>query len=142
MISKLRGDLNIYMKAKDIDSLNVIRGILNEINIREMKDIKITPEEITKVLRSEIKKRKEAIECFQKGNRPDLIDKENKEIKIIEKYLPQELSDEELFSLIQKVISSAENKDFGSIMKATVTAANGQADGKRISALVKKALEK
>jgi uncharacterized protein YqeY len=104
MISKLRGDLNIYMKAKDMDSLNVVRGILNEISIREMKDIKITPEEITKVLRSEIKKRKEAIECFQKGNRPDLIDKENKEIKIIEKYLPPELSDEELLTLIHKVI--------------------------------------
>ena len=57
-IDKLKEDLKTYMKAKDMVSLNTVRGILNEINIREMKNIKINEEEIIKVLRSEAKKKK------------------------------------------------------------------------------------
>ncbi|MDR1952412.1 MAG: GatB/YqeY domain-containing protein [Elusimicrobiota bacterium] len=142
MIKKLREDLKTYMKAKDMVNMNVIRAILNEINIREMKNIEITDDEILKVLRSEIKKRKESIESFQKGGRQDLIDKENAEIKTIEKYLPAELSDEELLSKIKKAVDECEDKSFGAVMKAARAAVNGQADGKRISVFVNKVLGK
>ncbi|MDR3256931.1 MAG: GatB/YqeY domain-containing protein [Endomicrobium sp.] len=141
MIKKLKSDLTVYMKAKDMEKLNVIRGILNEINIRDMKNIKINDEEITKVLRSEIKKRKESIESFEKGERQDLIDKESKEIAVIEQYLPAEISDEELFNKVKAVTDVSTDKSFGTIMKAAITAVNGQANGKRISLAVKKALE-
>ncbi|MDR2772008.1 MAG: GatB/YqeY domain-containing protein [Elusimicrobiota bacterium] len=142
MIKKLREDLTAHMKARDLEKANVIRAILNEINIREMKNIKITDDEILKVLRSEIKKRKEAIENFQKAARQDLVDKESKEIKVIEQYLPAEISDEELLSLITKAADSTPDKSFGAIMKATIAAVNGQADGKRISLVVNKILKK
>ena len=109
-IEKLKEDLKTYMKAKDMVSLNTVRGILNEINIREMKNIKITDEEVIKVLRSEAKKRKESIETFEKAGRTDLTEKESKELKIIEGYLPAEISDEELPQNLKKLLLPAKIK--------------------------------
>ena len=140
MISKLKADLVTYMKAKDLEKLNVVRGILNEINIRDMKNIKINDEEIMKVLRSEIKKRKESIEGFTKGGRQELADKEQREIDQIEKYLPAELTDEQLLAIIKEAADKSADKSFGVVMKAAIAAVNGQADGKRISAAVKQVL--
>ena len=140
LIEKLKEDLKTYMKAKDMISLNTVREILNEINIREMKNIKITEEEIIKVLRSEAKKRKESIETFQKAQRTDLIEKEEKELKIIEGYLPAEMSDAELTAKLKEVIASCSDKNFGTVMKASIAALNGAADGKRISAILKQIL--
>ena len=141
MIKRLKSDLTAYMKVQDMNKLNVVRSILNEINMRNMKNIKITDEEVLKVLRSEIKKRKESIESFEKGGRQDLVEKEQNEVKVIEQYLPTEMSDEELFNKVKAVADKSEDKSFGVVMKAAVVAVNGAADGKRISAAVKKALE-
>ncbi|AKL97974.1 GatB/YqeY domain-containing protein [Endomicrobium proavitum] len=141
MINKLKEDLKIYMKAQDIEKLNVVRGILNEINIRDMKNIKITDDEILKVLRSELKKRKESIESFEKGGRQDLIDKEKREIDVINKYLPSEITDDDLFAKVKAAADASADKSFGVVMKAAIAALNGAADGKRISAAVKKVLE-
>lgn len=141
MIKKLRADMTNYIKAKNLEDLNVIRGILNEINIREMKNIKITDEEIVKVLRSEVKKRKESIESFEKGGRQDLVDKEKHEISIVEQYLPAEMSDEALLAKVKEAVAACADKSFGAAMKAAIAAVNGEADGKRISAAVKQVLE-
>ncbi|MDR1474787.1 MAG: GatB/YqeY domain-containing protein [Endomicrobium sp.] len=141
MIKKLKSDLTTYMKAKDMEKLNVVRAILNEITIRDMKNIKITDEEVLKVLRGEIKKRKESIESFEKGGRKDLVEKEQNEVKVIEQYLPAEMSDEELFNKVKAVADASEDKSFGTVMKAAIAALNGAADGKRISVAVKKVLE-
>ena len=140
-IEKLKEDLKTYMKAKDMVSLNTVRGILNEINIREMKNIKINEEEVIKVLRSEAKKRKESIETFEKAGRADLTEKESKELKIIEGYLPAEMSDEELTAKLKEVVSSCEDKSFGVVMKASMVALKGAADGKTISAILKQILQ-
>lgn len=140
-IAKLKEDMKTHMRAKDMISLNVIRGILNEINIREMKNIEINEDEVTKVLRSEVKKRKEAIENFEKAGRKELVEKEQKELGVIELYLPAEMSDEQLMAAVKEAVRSSEDKSFGAVMKAAIAAVNGRADGKRISAAVKAALE-
>jgi len=140
LMEKLKEDLKTYMKAKDMVSLNTVRAILNEINIREMKNIKINEEEIIKVLRSEAKKRKESIETFQKAQRTDLIEKEQKELKIIEGYLPAEMTDEQLTEKLKEVVASCTDKSFGVVMKASIAALKGAADGKRISAILKQIL--
>ena len=137
MINKLKEDLKTYMKAKDLEKLNVVRGVLNEINIRDMKGVKINDEEIVKVCRSEIKKRKESIESFEKGNRPELADKEKREICVIERYLPAEISEEELHAKVRAAADASPDKSFGAVMKAALSALNGAADGKRVSAAVK-----
>jgi uncharacterized protein YqeY len=141
IIKRLKSDLITYMKAKDLEKLNVIRSILNEINIRDMKNIKITDGEVLKVLRSEIKKRKESIESFERGGRQDLVEKEQNEVKVIEQYLPAETSDEELFNKVKAVADASQDKSFGVVMKAAIVAINGTADGKRISNAVKRVLE-
>ncbi|MDR0618052.1 MAG: GatB/YqeY domain-containing protein [Endomicrobium sp.] len=141
MIKRLKSDLIMYIKSKELEKLNVIRGILNEINIRDMKNIKIDDNEVVKVLRSELKKRKESIESFQKAGRNDLVEKESNEIQLIEQYLPEKISDEELFNKIKIVYSKSEDKSFSAVMKAAIVAINGQADSKRISQIVKKIIE-
>ena len=141
MIVKLKSDMKNYMKAQKMEELNVIRGILNEINIRAMKNIEINDEEIVKVLRSEVKKRKESIESFEKGGRQDLIDKEQREINVVEQYLPEEISEKDLIAKVKEVFDSSEDKSFGNIMKASIAALKGQADGKRISETVKNVIE-
>lgn len=141
MIERLKEDLKTYMRAKDMLSLNVVRGILNEINIREMKNIEINDDEILKVLRSEVKKRKESIENFEKAERKDLVEKEQAELKVIEQYLPAEMSEEQLLAKVKEAADASSDKSFGAVMKAAISAVNGQADGKRISAAVKKVLE-
>ncbi len=141
LIKKLRADQTALMKSQNMEELNVIRGVLSEVNLREMKNIKMTDEEVIKVLRSEAKKRKESIESFEKGGRQDLVDKEKREMAVLERYLPAEMSDADILAKIKEVIANSEDKSFGTIMKASVTAINGQADGKRISAAVKTALE-
>jgi uncharacterized protein YqeY len=141
MIKRLKLDLIMYMKSKELEKLNVIRGILNEINIRNMKNIKINDNEVVKILRSELKKRKESIESFQKAGRNDLVEKESNEIQLIEQYLPKEISDEELFNKIKIVHSRSQDKSFGAVMKAAIAAINGQADNKRISKIVKEIIE-
>ena len=82
----------------------------------------------------EAKKRKESIETFEKAGRADLTEKEAKELKIIEGYLPAEISDEELTAKLKEVVASCEDKSFGVVMKASIAALKGAADGKRISA--------
>jgi uncharacterized protein YqeY len=141
MIKRLKSDLIAYMKAQNMNKLNVVRSILNEINMRDMKNIKITDKEVLKVLRSEIRKRKESIESFEKGGRQDLVEKEQNEVKVIEQYLPAEMSEEELFTKVKTFADTSEDKSFSVVMKAAIVAVNGAADGKRISAAVKKAIK-
>jgi uncharacterized protein YqeY len=140
LIARLKEDLKTYMRAKDMLSLNVVRGVLNEISVREMKNIKISAEEITKVLRSEVKKRKEAIENFSKAAREDLVQKENFEIKVLQKYLPPEMTDEELNAKIKKIVNSSVDKTFGPLVKKVLSELGGVADGKKVSELLKKIL--
>lgn len=141
MIERLKEDLKIYMKARDMISLNTVRAILNEISVREMKNIEINEEEIIKVLRSEAKKRKESIETFEKAGRMDLAEKESKELKIIENYLPADISDEELTVKLKEVVASCEDKSFGNVMKTSMATFKGAVDGKRISVILKQILK-
>ena len=97
-----------------------------------------SPAELIRIL--EAKKRKESIETFEKAGRADLTEKEAKELKIIEGYLPAEISDEELTAKLKEVVASCEDKSFGVVMKASIAALKGAADGKRISAILKQIL--
>ena len=96
--------------------------------------------DILKVLKKEAKKRKEASIAFEKGNRPQLKEKEDTELKIILEYLPEEISDEELNKLVDEVLSNhqeASMQDFGTIMKEVMAKTDNQVDGSRVSGLVK-----
>ena len=120
-------DLNIAVKNKNKESINAIRLILSaikdkEILIRSDKKIKeITDEMIFNILKNMIKQRNESIEMYKKGNRPELVDKENHEINVIQKYLPAQLSNndmEKLCNNLIKELNANEMSDMGKVMNA------------------------
>ncbi len=100
----------------------------------------LTDEEVMNIISSEMKKRKEAILMFEKGARPELADKEKKEMGILMKYMPEQLSEEELRKIIKDAIEKTgakEMKDMGKIMTVVMPQVKGRADGSEISRIAK-----
>ena len=110
-----------------------------------VKESELTDEQILEVISSEIKKRKDAIALYEQGNRPELAEKEKKEIEILKKYLPEQLSTEELKKLVKESIASTgakEMKDMGRVMSDLTPKIKGKADGGTVSKIVKELLLK
>ncbi len=110
-----------------------------------VKESELSDEEVIDVISSEIKKRKDAIILYEKGSRPELAEKERKEIEILKKYLPEQLSQEELKKLIEESINKTgakEIKDMGKVMADLNPKIKGRADGGEVSKLVKELLNK
>lgn len=109
------------------------------------KESELSDEKIVEVLASEIKKRKDAIALYTQGNRPELAEKEQKEIDIVKKYLPEQLGEEELRKLIADSIAktgATEIKDTGKIMQDLMPQVKGKADNSEISKIIKELLTK
>ncbi len=105
----------------------------------------LTDEELIEVISSEIKKRKEAILGFEKGERKELAEKEKSEMEVLEKYLPEQLSEEEIKKLAKEAIKKAgatEMKDMGRVMAEMMSKVRGKADGSVVSRIVKELLAK
>ncbi|GJL77441.1 MAG: aspartyl-tRNA amidotransferase subunit B [Nitrospinaceae bacterium] len=136
----LLSDMKGALKAKDSIRLNTIRGLNSEIKNQEIhlkKDLE--DQAIINLIASQIKKRKEAISLFEKGNRSDLSEKEQQEIEILKKYMPEQVSEEDLRKRVQEVIEELGAKsmgDLGRIMKILVPEFQGKADNKLIKDLV------
>ena len=136
----LHSDMKEALKAKDAIRLNTIRSLHAEIKNQEINLKKeIDDEAVIALISTQIKKRKEAIPLFEKGNRSDLSDKEQKEIDILKKYMPEQVSEEALRNRVQEVINElgAQNQgDLGRVMKILVAEFQGRADNKLIKNLV------
>ena len=103
----------------------------------------LNEDQIRGVISSEIKKRKEAIEVFNQGSRPDLADKEEAELKILSGYLPPQLSEEEIKGILANVIeelSASGPKDLGKVMKSAMPRLAGKADGREVNQLARELL--
>ncbi|HOW12768.1 MAG TPA: GatB/YqeY domain-containing protein [Candidatus Pacearchaeota archaeon] len=159
---KIQDDLNINVKEEKENVCSVLRLLLSSIlnkekekrfkiskeknNISEenlKKESQITDEEIVDVISSEIKKRKDAIELYEKGNRLDLSEKEKKEIEILKKYLPEQLPLEEIKNLVENSIKKVEAnsiKDMGKVMSDLMPKIKGRADNSEVSKIVKELL--
>lgn len=127
-------------KAGDKLQIGVLRILKSEIRYKEI-DLKhpLADEETLQVLSSSVKKRKESIEEFKKGNRPDLVSKEEAELVIVQRYMPAELSETELSEIIKSTIAevgAASSTDLGRVMKSLMPKVRGRADGKKVNALV------
>jgi len=110
-----------------------------------IKESELTDDEIINVISSEIKKRKDAIALYEKGARQELADKEKKEIEILQKYLPEQLSEEEIRRLVQESISKVgakEIKDMGKVMADLALKTKGRTDNSDVSRMVKESLGK
>lgn len=105
----------------------------------------LSEEEAIEVVFSEIKKRREAIEEFRKANRGDLVQKEEKEIEVLRRYLPEQLSEEEIRKIVKEIIATRnfdDMKDFGKAMKEIIPKVKGKAEGKLVSKMVREMLSK
>jgi hypothetical protein len=127
-------------KARDSLTLNTIRCVISEIKNREI-DLRreLDDEEITSLVSTQIKKRKEAATLFDKGGRADLSEKENQEMMILQKYLPEQVSEEDLKNRIQEVILElgiVDIKDLGMVMRTLIPEFKGRADNGQIKNLV------
>jgi uncharacterized protein YqeY len=147
LAEKIQGDLVNAMRAKDELRLNVLRGIKSAIKLKEVEKIKTLDEsETIQVLQTLVKQRKESIEQFTKGNRPELAAKETKELAILESYLPAGANVAEMDAAIAKAIAETganSVKQMGAVVKAAKAALQGKTvDGKALSDRVREHLSK
>ena len=145
---KIMNDLKTAMLAKDEKSLRSLRAIKAAILLAKTSEGasgELKEEDETKLLQKLVKQRKDSLEIYQQQNRADLAQKEQEEIEVIEKFLPKQLSAEELKAEVSKIISSVgatSPADMGKVMGVATKQLAGKADGKTISALVKELLSK
>ncbi|MGE5302490.1 MAG: GatB/YqeY domain-containing protein [Alphaproteobacteria bacterium] len=132
------------LKRGDALTLSTLRLLLSAIHNEEIKLRKeLTAEEIQRTIATLAKQRHEAIALFRKGNREELAQKEEAELAILQQYLPQALSEEELRGLIQQSIGEVGAKgigDLGKVMKQVMAKVSGRSDGKRVNELAKELL--
>ncbi len=142
-------DLKQAMMNKETDSVSALRMLVSsikdkEISIRTGGDGQLTEEQVLDVVKAEIKKRTESISAYEQGQRDDLVIQEKKAMAVIEKYMPAQMSDEELETIIKDAIAQAgpeAKANFGKLMGSIMPLVKGKADGNRVTQTVKKLLE-
>ncbi|MCC9087849.1 GatB/YqeY domain-containing protein [Bacillus pumilus] len=145
LLEQLNSDMKLMMKNREKDKLAVIRMVkasLQNEAIKLKKDSLTGDEELT-VLSREIKQRKDSLHEFSKANRLDLVDKVQKEIDILDVYLPEQLSEEELQTVVKETIAEtgvSSKADMGKVMSAIMPKVKGKADGAVINRLVSEQL--
>ena len=145
---KIMADLKAAMLAKDEAALRSLRAVKAAILLAKTSEGaggELKEEDEAKLLQKLVKSRKDSLEIFQQQNRPDLAKKEEEEIAVIEKFLPKQLSAEEIKTELTKIIAAtgaSSPADMGKVMGAATKQLAGKADGKTISALVKELLSK
>ena len=139
---KLMEALKESMKSKNKVKKDTVILLRAAIKQREVDDrVELSDAEIVDIIAKQIKQRKDSITDFEKGNRQDLIDQTNEEIKILLEYLPPQLSDEELESIVKQAIEATgaqTKKDLGKLMALIMPKVKGKADGKHINEIVAK----
>ncbi len=143
---KIIGDLTTAMKAKDANRLSVLRMVKANIMNRQIeKGANLTDEEITKALQSLVKQRRDSIDQYEKAGRTELAEKEQTELVVLEEYLPQAASKEEIEQAVTDAISetgASSIKEMGAVMKAAQAKLAGKAaDGRLVSETVKAKLQ-
>lgn len=144
MKNRIVEDIKVAMKAQDKETLAVVRMLKADIQMAELnKKDELTDDEIISIVSKQIKMRKDSIKEFEKGNRNDLIEQANSEIKILEKYLPEQLSEEEVIKIIEDVfnkVNPTSNSDMGKIMGLLNPLVKGKSDMGFVSKIVKEKL--
>jgi uncharacterized protein len=138
---KIADEMRAAMKAREQARVSTLRMLMTAIKNAEVEKLhELSDDEVLDVIAREAKRRRESIEAFEKGGRSDLVDKETAELRVLEAYLPDKLSDEELTALVDQAVAetgASSPKQMGEVMKALMPKIRGRADGAQVSALVK-----
>jgi uncharacterized protein YqeY len=144
MIKKIESGMVAAAKGKDklrLSALRLIKAALHNKEIDARRELK--EEEVLQVLSSMVKQRKDSIEQFTKGGRMDLAEKEDKELQVIQEFMPDQMSEEDIEAAIVKAVEevgATSPRDMGKVMKALMPIVTGKADGKLVSQKVKEKL--
>ena len=138
-------EIKTAMLAKDAERLSVLRMLKSTLGYAqiERKTESLSDGDVVAIVQKEVKKRRDSVEQFEKGGRPELASKEKEEITVLESFLPKAFSAEELEQLVKATIQelgATSKKDMGPVIKAVQAKAAGRADGKTVSGLVGKLL--
>ncbi len=145
--AQIDADIKQAMLAKDQDRLRALRAIKSMILLEETKEGahgELKPEAETRILTKAVKQRRDSADIYRQQGREDLLKTEESEIAVIENYLPKQLSEDELRTRLQEIITrvgASAPSDMGKVMGAATKELAGQADGKAISAMVKTLLQ-
>ena len=144
LVDKIQKDMHKAMKGKEKERINALRNIIGKLKYRYIdKGDKLTEQEEIKVIQSLAKQRRESIELYKQGGRNDLVETETKELSIIEEYLPQAMSEEEVRQLVRKTVkeTGAESmSDLGKVMPLVMKKGAGKVDGKIAQEILKELL--
>ncbi len=140
LTEKIRTELTAAMKARDAERLSTLRMLQSAFKYQQIESgHELSDEEAMIVIRKAVKQRLDSIEQYTKGNRPELADKERREMELLKTWLPPELTDEEIESGIREVIATTgaqSKKDMGKVMKEAAARYKGRVDGKKIQEIV------
>lgn len=142
---KILADMKTAMRDKDSAKLEAIRFLQSAVKYREIevRPNAITNDDVMGVIKKLVKQRKESIEQYQNAKRQDLVDKETAELKILEGYLPAQMSKDQIEKIVAEIITevkAASIKDMGMVMKAVMAKTQGAADNKLVSEVIKSKL--
>lgn len=143
MVDKLQQDLREAQLARDEIKVSTLRLLLSEIKNAHIAKGKLSDQDVISIIGREVKRRKEAAAGFRSGGREDSAQKEEAELKILQSFLPAQLSNEELTKIIESSINelgATSAQDMGKVIGAVMGKVAGQADGATVSALVKEKL--
>jgi uncharacterized protein YqeY len=144
ILEKIDSDFKQAFKEKKQDAVSTLRLLLAALKnekIKKMADL--TDEDTIKIIKSEIKKRKESIEAYKQASRQDLADKEKRELEILNPYLPKQMDEGQIKSAIEKILADMPDKENeGKIMGAVMTELKGKADGAQVRKIVSELLKK
>ena len=144
MYDKLMDDLKGAMKAHDMGAVNAIRGVIakaKDLTVNAGKEM--TDDAILQVIAKGVKQREESIAQFTEAGRAELAENEKKEMELLKKYLPEQLSEEAVAAIVKEAVAATgatSKNDMGRVMKEVMARVKGQADGKLVSRLVGAAL--
>tara|TARA_B100001142_G_scaffold146179_1_gene147160 strand:+ start:8779 stop:9210 length:432 start_codon:yes stop_codon:yes gene_type:complete len=139
MLEKIREDLKRFIKSKNKLASNVVRTIISNITNEGLKD-SATEESIINIIKKEIKKRREAIKLYSANNRNDLAKVEEEELSILESYLPEQMTEQDLMKGMERIKDNLESEgklNMGELIKASIKEFSSSADNSMISKIAK-----
>jgi len=142
LLEKIQNDLKAALKNKNEKELSAIRMLVAAVKNEEIakRPKALEDADVAAVIKREIKKLKDAVEQFTAGGRDELTAQYETEMKILGRYLPEEISEEEVRRAVRSVVEKATDKNFGAVMKAAMAELKGKADGALVSKIVKEEL--
>jgi len=142
---QITADMKTYMKEKNSVALDAVRMLRAEIKNTEIDSkTELDDAGVQKVIASAIKKRRDAADQYKDAGRPELADKELKEVEFLSIYMPKQLSEEEVKAIVSEAcegVDTSDRKNFGKVMQTVMAKAQGRADGKIVNQLVKGAFD-